>query len=147
MGLEILSGINKPVAVLSIAGPCRSGKSYFLSRLLGSQDAFQLGHTTDPQTFGIWMGTTALECDDYVIVLLDTEGIDAISTTATNDAQVLVLTLLLSSYFIYNSLGVPRALDLEKMRYECHPYIIYKYNVLYPYLGYEFYEPHHQNKI
>ena len=122
LALELLSGINKPVAVLSIAGPTRSGKSYFLSRLLGSHDAFQLGHTFDPQTFGIWMGTTALECDDYVIVLLDTEGIDGVLATAANDAQLLVLTLLLSSYFIYNSLGVPRAPDLEKMRYDYLPW-------------------------
>ena len=121
LALELLRGINKPVAVLSIAGPCRSGKSYILSRLLGSHDAFQLGHTMDPKTFGIWMGTTALECDDYVIVLLDTEGIDAVSATAANDAQLLVLTLLLSSYFIYNSIGVPYARDLEKMRYKYCP--------------------------
>ena len=125
LALELLSGINKPVAVLSIAGPCRSGKSYILSRLLGSHDAFELGHTFDPKTFGIWMGTTALECDDYVIVLLDTEGIDAVSATATNDAQILVLTLLLSSYFIYNSIGVPRAPDLEKMRYVNHIFCLH----------------------
>ena len=114
--IELLNRIKKPIAVLSIAGPYRSGKSYILSRLLGSHDAFQLGHTMNAKTFGIWMGTTILECDDYAIVLLDTEGIDAADSSEEGDASVLVLTILLSSYFIYNSLSVPRKQDLEKMR-------------------------------
>lgn len=116
--LMLLENIKKPVGVLSICGPCRTGKSYILSRFLGSSDDFDLGHTFDPKTFGIWMGTTALELDDYVVVLLDTEGIDAVSANTTNDASVLVLTILLSSYFIYNSVNVPMKNDLEKMRYD-----------------------------
>ena len=40
----MLKGINKPIAVLSIAGPSRTGKSYILSRLLGIPGAFELGH-------------------------------------------------------------------------------------------------------
>lgn len=114
--LRLLDNIKKPIAVLSITGPCRTGKSYVLSRLLGSPDAFDLGHTFDPKTFGIWMGTSALVCDDYVTILLDTEGIDAVSADATNDASILVLTILLSSHFIYNSVNVPMKNDLEKMR-------------------------------
>ena len=111
-----MNTIHKPVAVLSIAGPTRTGKSYILSRILGDPGAFELGHTTRAHTKGIWMSTSVLECDDYCILLLDTEGIDAVNDQATNDAKILVSTLLLSSYFIYNSCGVPRNNDLEKMR-------------------------------
>ena len=114
--LELLNTIDKPVAVLSIAGPTRTGKSYILSRFLGDSGAFQLGHTTDACTKGIWMSTSVLECEEFCVVLLDTEGIDAVNDQATNDAKILVTTLLLSSYFIYNSTGVPRNNDLEKMR-------------------------------
>ena len=107
---------DKPLAVLAIAGPYRTGKSYILSRMLGSTDAFDLGHTMNAKTFGIWMGTTVLECDRHYIILLDTEGIDAVTATGTEDARILVITLLISSYFIYNSTGVPNKADLEKMK-------------------------------
>ncbi|XP_035664227.1 guanylate-binding protein 1-like [Branchiostoma floridae] len=114
--LELLEGIEEPVSVISICGPCRTGKSYILSRLLGTADAFALGHRMDPQTFGIWMGTKVLRGKDFTIVLLDTEGIDAISASAGQDASILVMTILLSSQLIYNSLNVPYKGDLEKLQ-------------------------------
>ena len=113
---RLLGAIKKPVAVVSICGRYRSGKSYFLSRMLGSSNAFSLGHTMHACTFGIWVGTTVLECDEYVLLLLDTEGIDALGTSGASDASILVMTILLSSYMIYNSLQVPTRSDLEKMR-------------------------------
>ena len=114
--LKLLKTIDKPVAVLAIAGPTRTGKSYIISRILGDSIAFELGHTADAHTKGIWMSTSVLECSEHCIVLLDTEGIDAVNDQATNDAKILVSTLLLSSYFIYNSQGVPRKPDLDRMR-------------------------------
>ena len=114
--IKLLNTIKKPLAVLSIAGPARTGKSYILSRLLGDPEAFQLGHTVHACTKGIWMSTSVLECSKFCVVLLDTEGIDSVNDQASNDAKILVTTLLLSSYFIYNSQNVPRSSDLEKMR-------------------------------
>ena len=118
--LELIKNIVKPVAVLSICGPYRSGKSYFLSRILGVPNAFNISHTMKACTRGIWMATTALECDEFVIVFLDTEGTDDVaaseSTTKCN-FSLLVLTTLLSSCLIYNSMHVPRRTDLEAMRY------------------------------
>ncbi|XP_035664225.1 guanylate-binding protein 1-like [Branchiostoma floridae] len=114
--LELLEGIEEPVSVISICGPCRTGKSYILSRLLGTADAFALGHRMSPHTFGIWMGTKVLRGKDFTIVLLDTEGIDAPGASAGQDASILVLTILLSSKLIYNSQNVPYKGDLEKMQ-------------------------------
>lgn len=114
--LRLLETIQRPLAVLAIGGPCRSGKSYVLSRVLGSADAFALGHTFDPKTLGIWIGTTVLECEKFTILLMDTEGIDSVFAKSRDDACVLVMTLLLSSYFIYNSIGVPHHSDLDRMR-------------------------------
>ena len=114
--LRLLEGIERPVAVLSICGPYRSGKSYLLSRMLDSADSFALGHTMDPKTFGIWIGTTALECDEFTLLLMDTEGIDAVNETVNGDASVLVMTVLLSSCLIYNSMGLPKHNDLQKMK-------------------------------
>ena len=114
--MELLQTIDKPLAVLSICGPYRSGKSYFLSRVLGKPGIFQLGHTMRACTRGIWMATTILECEQFAIVLLDTEGIDAVGASETMAMSLLTLTTLLSSYLIYNSKKVPQKVDLDKMR-------------------------------
>ena len=76
--LEILNSIEKLVAVLSICGPYRTGKSYFLSRFLGMKEAFKLRHTTRACTRGIWLSRTALICEEFVLLILDSEGTDAV---------------------------------------------------------------------
>ena len=114
--LELLRSIDKPLAVLSICCPYRSGKSYFMSRLLGKPGAFQIGHSMRACTHGIWMATTILECDEFATIVLDTEGIDAVGTSETMAMSLLTLTTLLSSYLIYNSKKVPQKVDLNKMR-------------------------------
>ena len=62
------------------------------------------------------MATTALECDEFAVVLLDTEGIDAVRASETMSMSLLTLTTLLSSFLIYNSKKVPQKVDLNKMR-------------------------------
>ena len=118
--LQLLRIINKPVAVLSICGPYRSGKSYFLSRLLGRPGAFPLGHRMQACTRGIWIATTVLECEQFATILLDTEGIDAPGASETMAMSLLTVTTLLSSYLIYNSMKVPQKVDLDKMRCFTH---------------------------
>lgn len=124
--LELLSQIQKPIAVLSIFGPYRSGKSYLLSQVLGCPDAFRVGHTMEPCTRGIWMATTILECEEFAVIFLDTEGADSVSFNDDDDVvtdrtdfikKQLILTTLLSSVLVYNSLTVPEWSDLEDLRY------------------------------
>ena len=114
--LTLLRAIDKPLAVLSICGPYRSGKSYFISRVLGSPGAFKLGHSMQACTRGIWMATTVLECQEFATILLDTEGIDAVGASETMAMSLLTLTTLLSSFLIYNSKKVPQKVDLTKMK-------------------------------
>ena len=101
--IELLQSIEKPIAVISICGPQLSGKSYFISHVLGNPGAFELGHNREPCTRGIWMATTVLECRDFAIVFLDSEGI-ALNLPNPNQA-VIFLTFLthLSSFLIYNT--------------------------------------------
>jgi len=116
--LLLLQSINQPIAVLAICGPYRSGKSHFLSQILKTTDTFKVGHTMNACTHGVWMATTFLQYDGFALILLDTEGINAVGGSASSNTRtisLLVMTTLLSSYLIYNSQNVPTTTDLEKM--------------------------------
>lgn len=124
--LEILRSISGPVCVIAIVGPCRSGKSYMLSRLISSTGVrahFDLGHEMDPKTMGIWMWDQPFKMklesyhEEVTIILLDTEGIDAANATDQGDSQIFTLSVLLSSLMIYNSMSVPKREDLNQMEY------------------------------
>ena len=117
--LALIESISKPVAVVSICGPYRSGKSYFLSRLLGDEGTFQLGHTIHACTHGIWLATSVLECNEFALLMLDTEGTDSVDHNAAEVTNLLAFVLHVSSMLIYNSRNVPRGKDLKKMRYFC----------------------------
>ena len=117
--VEILRRIKMPVAVLAICGPGRSGKSFFLSRLLGIKEAFKPGHSQKACTRGIWLSTTALICDEYVLLFLDSEGTGTVGegeTCKETSMAILTLTNLLSSFLIYNSKKVPNKGDLKDLR-------------------------------
>ena len=50
-------------------------------------------------------------------MLLDSEGIDAVTGGGLDDNQIFALTVLLASVLIYNSQGVPTRRDLEGLEY------------------------------
>lgn len=50
-------------------------------------------------------------------MLLDSEGIDAVTGEGHDDNQIFTLTVLLASVLIYNSQGVPTWCDLEGLEY------------------------------
>ena len=113
--LEVLKSINKPLSIFSICGPFRTGKSYLISQILGSPGTFKVGHKYSACTKGVWMATTVLECDDFIVVFLDTEGMDSPDDSADIN-KLLIVTTLLSSMLVYNSQTVPDLNDLEDLR-------------------------------
>ncbi len=123
--IKLLSTITKPVAVLGICGPYRTGKSYFVSKVLGGDD-FEVSHSNDPCTKGIWMSTSVLEFDDHVLIVLDTEGTGAAQASESSSREevmsILILTTLLSSCLIYNTKGTIKESDVQEMRYEEYLY-------------------------
>ena len=62
------------------------------------------------------MATSVLECEEFAIVLLDTEGIDAVGVSETAAMSLLTLATLLSSFLIYNSKKIPQQSDMNTMR-------------------------------
>lgn len=54
---------------------------------------------------------------EFTVILLDSEGIDAATGEGLDDNQIFTLTVLLASVLIYNSQGVPTRRDLEGLEY------------------------------
>ncbi|XP_044528174.1 guanylate-binding protein 7-like [Gracilinanus agilis] len=115
--LQILTSITKPVVVVAIVGLYRTGKSYLLNRLAGYNTGFSLGSTIESHTKGIWMWCVDHPTKpDYTLVLLDTEGLgDAKKGDSNNDSWIFALAILLSSTFVYNSMGTINYQALEHL--------------------------------
>lgn len=106
---ELLRGLGgRPLAVVAVAGTYRTGKSFLLNALMQRPGGFKVGGTVNACTKGIWVWGRPLvvdgkECD---VLFMDSEGLSSTSRSESEDMRILALTLLLSSLFIYNSLGL-----------------------------------------
>ncbi|KAK1339834.1 hypothetical protein QTO34_018391 [Cnephaeus nilssonii] len=105
--LKILSAITQPVVVVAIVGLYRTGKSYLMNKLAGQKNGFSMSSKVQSHTKGIWMWCVHHpEKPNYTLVLLDTKGLgDEEKGDNQNDSWIFALAILLSSTFVYNSMG------------------------------------------
>nr|XP_048309648.1 guanylate-binding protein 1-like [Myodes glareolus] len=117
--LRILSAIKQPVAVVAIVGFYCTGKSYLMNRLAGKNAGFSLGSTVQSHTKGIWMWCVPHpQKPDHTLVLLDTEGLgDVEKGDNQNDCWIFALAILLSSIFVYNSMGTINQQAMDQLHY------------------------------
>jgi len=110
-GKSFISKIQGPIAVISVAGMYRTGKSYLLNRmLLNRSNGFGVGPTVNPCTKGLWCwGKTipgkTVDGQTINVIIIDTEGIGALDEDQTHDTRIFTLAILAASSFIYNSTG------------------------------------------
>jgi Guanylate-binding protein, N-terminal domain len=74
--LELISQVKKKLAVISVTGPYRTGKSFLLNRFAGKMHGFQLGNTTNPCTEGLWIWGKPIPINyEMDALLIDSEGL------------------------------------------------------------------------
>ncbi|XP_036302750.1 guanylate-binding protein 1-like isoform X1 [Pipistrellus kuhlii] len=117
--LKILSAIAQPVVVVAIVGLYRTGKSYLMNKLAGQKKGFSLGSTVQSHTKGIWMWCVPHpKKPNHTLVLLDTEGLgDVEKGDNQNDSWIFALAILLSSTFVYNSMGTINQQAMDQLHY------------------------------
>ena len=108
---KVIKDLKSPFGVISVAGMYRTGKSYLLNRvLLNQSNGFTVGPSINPCTKGLWMWNKTIQAHTpqgkpVNLLIIDTEGIGATDEDHNHDNKIMTLSILLSSYFLYNSMG------------------------------------------
>lgn len=110
--MNFLKTITCKVGVIAVAGKYRTGKSFLLNRVIldTQRGGFGVGPTINPCTKGLWLYTKLIETttqhgEQFEVLVIDSEGIGAFDEDENHDTKIFLLALLLSSFFIYNSVG------------------------------------------
>ena len=97
---------SKKIACIAIAGPYRTGKSFLANRFLGQMSGFDIGSTQKSWTRGIWIWNQPISVNSEVdAFLIDTEGLHSVDRYTDLDSKIFTLSILLSSVFIFNTIG------------------------------------------
>jgi hypothetical protein len=118
--IRFLSQFKEKIGVIAICGKYRTGKSYLLNRIIedkvkerntdsDSSLSFNVGPTVNACTKGLWLLSKPIYINkngkEVPVIVIDTEGLGAIDEEQNHDSKIFLLALLLSSLFIYNSVG------------------------------------------
>ena len=106
----------KNIGIISLVGKYRTGKSFLLNRVLldnKSKNGFGVGPTFKPCTKGIWIwseplmikNNNSINNEEFPCFLIDTEGLGAYDEEVNHDSKIFLISILISSLFIFNSFG------------------------------------------
>ena len=127
--LKILKEIKENIIIVSIFGKERTGKSYLMNLLLNSDEnpkmtkGFKV-HSQNPSSsrgISIWNTPIAKPDSKDKIIFLDSEGIHSENVYQQEmDSKLLALILLISSFFIYNTMGDINSNSLNELELIVH---------------------------
>ena len=107
--LQWIGEHDTPFGVIACAGKYRTGKSFLLNRIARAETGvgFGVGDSVRACTKGLWIYKHFFSTEDpnKHVLIMDTEGIDALDANDTHDVRIFTLALLLCSTFMYNSVG------------------------------------------
>ncbi|PKK71109.1 GBP-domain-containing protein [Rhizophagus irregularis] len=123
--LNILQAIREPIyAIISVVGSFRHGKSWFVNVLHRRHDGFNLGPGVEGCTRGIYMWSPPFKLSNEQsdgetiqkrVIILDSEGIDDPNQDPNWATKLFILSLAISSTFIYNINGIIGKDDIGKL--------------------------------
>ena len=106
-GISFLSSLkNQTIAVLSVTGPYRSGKSFLANLIMNNMGGFKVGATINACTKGLWVWGRPFPIQgNKKLIILDSEGLGSVEKDRTGniDMKIFTLSVLLSSCLIYNT--------------------------------------------
>ena len=95
-----------------MVGLYRTGKSYLLNKMLlnRSRGGFEVGSTVNACTKGLWIWPEVIkgrskDNKEVNVLIVDTEGIGSLEEDSNYDIKTFVLGILISSCFVYSSVG------------------------------------------
>jgi hypothetical protein len=106
----------KNVGIISLVGKYRTGKSFLLNRVILNNKStlgFNVGPTFKPCTKGIWIwseplmikNSYSINNEEFPCFMIDTEGLGAYDEEVNHDSKIFLISILISSLFIFNSFG------------------------------------------
>ena len=102
----------KELAVVSIVGRYRQGKSY-LANAIAEEQCFQTSDSVNAETRGVWFSPRLV--NDRVLIM-DTEGLGSTDASANHDMHIFSIVVFLSSTVLLNHMGPIDANILETLR-------------------------------
>ena len=111
----------KPVKIVSVCGPFKSGKSTLLNTWIDRPGVFKVGHTTDATTEGVCIHVIDR---GQRVVLLDVEGWDN-SRSENQDIWLSLIIMMISSEVVINIKSNIDNTCLKNVSYPLDMYVIY----------------------